>query len=94
MTEEKKHDPLPVKGYTGQSGIVVENVNLNKEIEERILRRLDNLASHPDTDKRWLAIGRTHIEQAFMAINRAIFKPQRISLPEDTAPADTQGPAA
>jgi hypothetical protein len=75
--------PLPVKGYTPQPSIVVENVNLNKEIEERLLRRLDNLAAHPDTDKRWLAVGRTHVEQAFMAINRAIFKPVRAKLPED-----------
>jgi hypothetical protein len=31
----------------------------------------------PETDKRWAAIGRTHIEQWFMAMNRAVFKPRR-----------------
>ena len=31
--------------------------------------------------KRWLAIGRTHIEQGFMAINRAIFRPDRVEIP-------------
>ena len=33
--------------------------------------------------EQWLAIGRTHLEQAFMAINRAVFQPGRVALPED-----------
>lgn len=67
MTEEAKHEPLPVQGYTAQPGSNVAVVNQNKELEERVLRR-------------------THIEQAFMAINRAVFQPQRIALPEDGIP--------
>jgi len=58
-------------------------VNQNKILEETILRRLDELAALSTPDKRWLAIGRTHIEQAFMAINRSIFQPQRVKLPDD-----------
>lgn len=61
-------------------------------MEERVLRQLDWLKTMPDIDQRWLAIGRTHIEQAFMAINRAIFKPQRVSLPENGQAGDTQSP--
>jgi hypothetical protein len=34
-------------------------------------------------DQRWLAIGRTQLQEAFMSINRAVFQPQRIALPED-----------
>ena len=34
-------------------------------------------------DQRWLAIARTHTQEAFMALNRAVFQPQRIKLPED-----------
>jgi hypothetical protein len=33
-----------------------------------------------EVDQRWLAIGRTHIEQGFMAINRSIFRPERVKL--------------
>jgi hypothetical protein len=33
--------------------------------------------------KRWLAIGRSHIEQEFMAIKRAAFEQKRAELPED-----------
>lgn len=78
------HKPLPVSGYTSQSDSRVEMVNDNKALEERVLRRLDDLKAL-NVDQRWLAIGRTHIEEAFMAINRSIFQPQRIKLPEDGA---------
>ncbi len=81
--EEQKHDPLPVAGYTSQSTSKVELVNANKILEERVLRRFDELVKLDNIDKRWLAIGRTHFEQAFMAMNRAVFQPQRVGLPED-----------
>lgn len=44
---------------------------------------LDTWAGDKEFDQRWLAIGRTHLEQGFMAINRAVFRPQRIELPEE-----------
>ena len=74
------HKPMPVAGYTTQSNENVRLVNLNKRNEERILWSLDVYAMNPDVDARWLAIARTHIEQGFMAMNRAIFKPQRVKL--------------
>lgn len=75
------HSGLPVHGYLPQNTMAVDQVNRNKTMEEGILRVLDGLAADPGVDKRWLAIGRTGIEQAFMAINRAIFKPARVELP-------------
>lgn len=74
---------LPVSGYRSQSDKAVAIVNENKAIEERILRKLDNLAQDPAVDRRWLAIARTNIEQGFMAMNRAVFQPARVVLPED-----------
>lgn len=82
MTE---HKGLPVAGYRAQTADAVDMVNHNKMAEERILRDLDNYLNKPGVDLRWLAIARTHIEQGFMAMNRAIFKPQRVKLPEDWA---------
>ena len=81
------HDALPVSGYRPQSQSTIDDVNHNKATEERILRFLDRLQQDDDVDKRWLAIGRTHLEQAFMAINRALMKPNRVELPEDNQPA-------
>jgi len=78
MTDELQ--PLPVQGYKAQSQETVDLVNENKKIEEECLQILDYLATRDDVDKRWLAIGRTNLEQAFMAINRSIFKPNRINL--------------
>jgi hypothetical protein len=98
MTEQV-HDPkngaLPVSGYKPQTQTQekVDIVNGFKADEERILRKLDALAaatragpnsSGPNPyDARWLAIGRTQLEQAFMAINRAVFQPDRVDMPED-----------
>ncbi len=77
MTE---HQPLPVSGYKPQSEETIALVNVNKRQEELALRTLDDLAQRSYIDKRWLAIGRTHLEQAYMAINRSIFQPTRINL--------------
>lgn len=89
MTE---HKGLPVAGYKTQSQDKVDLVNANKAEEERILRRIDRLTAEAKVyvpedaaDPRWLAIARTHFEQAYMALNRAIFRPGRVALPEDEA---------
>lgn len=85
----KPIEGLPVSGYRPQQRAAVDAVNLNKELEERVLRRIDELrltdcfAGRQGGDPRWLAIARTHIEQGFMAMNRAIFKPGRVALPGD-----------
>lgn len=79
------HKGLPVAGYQPQSDDKVSSVNLNKQMEEQVLRRLDALkAEGSSIDQRWLAIGRTHIEEGFMAINRSIFQPSRVKLDGDT----------
>jgi hypothetical protein len=72
------HEPLP------DTTLVDEH----KEMEERLLRHLDLLRDASvgigaPIDGRWLSIARTHFEQGFMALNRAVLQPQRISLPED-----------
>lgn len=77
---QSKHKGLPVAGYRPQDARAVNLVNWNKALEEIILRALDGLANDPGVDKRWLAIGRTQIEQGFMAVNRAVFKPGRTDL--------------
>lgn len=93
MTE---HQGLPVSGYQPQSDEKVALVNRFKEMEERLLRVIDALgaqnANMPNAngtfsaaDPRWLAIARTHFQEGFMALNRCVFQPKRISLPEDEA---------
>lgn len=33
------------------------------------------LMTNPDTDKRWVSIGATHLQQGLMAVTRAVAKP-------------------
>ena len=78
-----QHQGLPVSGSRPQTADKVDTVNANKVAEEQVLRILDGMAARPDVDKRWLAIGRTAIENGFMAVNRAVFQAGRVSLPGD-----------
>lgn len=80
MTE---HNGLPVEGYRPQSDDKITLVNHNKQLEECVLRTLDELQLMSSVDPRWLAIGRTEIEKGFMAVNRAVFQPGRAKLPGD-----------
>lgn len=78
-----EHQPLPVKGYKPQDEKSINLVNEMKRQEETVLQALDALGQIDGgkyVDQRWLAIGRTHIEQAYMAINRSIFRPTRVEL--------------
>lgn len=90
-----ENQPLPVKGYTGQSNGNVALANELKEAEERYLRCLDMLDALPTAaksadgrvavgiDKRFVALARTHIQTGAMFAVRSIFQPTRIKLPED-----------
>ena len=87
----KIYNPPPVAGYKPQSQESIDLVNRFKMEEEHLLRTIDKMmmeryeasAINNKYDNRWLQIGRTHMEQAFMAINRGIFMPGRVTLPGD-----------
>lgn len=77
------HPSLPVPGYTPQGDDKIAIVSANKELEETVLRVIDQIGERGAGDPRWLAVARTQIEQGFMALNRAVFQPRRIALPAD-----------
>lgn len=56
---------------------MIEQMRVHEEI---VLRLLDELSKLDDVDRRWLAVGRTSIEQGFMAVNRSIVSPPRLVL--------------
>lgn len=97
LEDEKQasNTPLPVHGYTPQPDAKVALVNEFEQDEERLLRKLDTMRSNFDNvpedaeqflyDMRWISVARTHFQEGFMALNRAVFQPQRITLPEDEA---------
>jgi hypothetical protein len=75
-----EHQPIPVSGYKPQSQETIDRVNDNKRVEEALLQTMDEMQGDANFDQRWLAIARTDIEKGFMALNRAIFKPDRVKL--------------
>ena len=85
------HNGLPVAGYRPQGDDKVAAVNVNKELEERLLRRIDALRAEGKHDGRMLALAFTGVQDACMWLNRAIFQPARVKLPEDfVGPEDHQ----
>lgn len=93
---------LPVAGYAPtQSRAAIDLVNSLKLAEERALRILDGMeagpaamgSEYPVCDRRFIAVARTGLQQAFMAAARAVFQPGRIRLPEDDA-GEAEGQAA
>lgn len=85
MNANTTESQTKVAGYRQQDAARIVMVNTNKELEERLLRLLDGLSEIEAVDKRWLALGRSQIEQGFMAINRSIFRPGRVELAEDVS---------
>lgn len=66
-----------IAGYRELNAKEIEHVNSFKKIEGMLLDRLERLQEDvPKIDQRWLAIGKTHMEQAFMAVIRSITRPE------------------
>jgi len=88
-----EHKGLPVAGYVSQTDDKVNLVNQNKELEERVLRQIDAMrrdntaheanGQKPPYDARMMALAVTNIQEAFMWLNRSVFQPVRIALPDD-----------
>lgn len=72
-----------IKGFTDQPERNKALVNENKILEEQVLRQIDKLKRIEDLDQRCIAEPMTQIQLAFMWMNRGIFQPQRIDLPDD-----------
>lgn len=74
-----------VTGYRRLSQAEIDLLNEGKRLANQVgafcerLERMspsDNLVDDPESiDKRWLAIGRTQLQQGFMAVIRSIAKP-------------------
>lgn len=74
---------LPVAGYTDQTPANIQRVNKLKHAEERYMRLLDDMMGDAAFDQRWVHIALTHLQQATMAAGRAVFRPTRVTLPDE-----------
>jgi len=70
-----------IKGYRELSQDEIDMINEIKENGislDGIIERLNSYvdANQVSVDKRWLSIGKTHLQQGLMALTRAIAKPE------------------
>ncbi len=70
MENQHRH----IKGYRELSEAEIEIMNRIKEKGAEVGELLEWLGV-VDTDNRWVAIGKTHLQQGFMALTRAVAKP-------------------
>ena len=73
MDNQHKH----IKGYRDLSQDEIDVMNEIKAEGERLSALCDKLTSalHPVSDGRWVAIGKTHLQQGIMALVRAVARP-------------------
>jgi hypothetical protein len=64
-----------IKGYRELSQEEVDLVNFIKDAEIQAGQLWQLVAKNSDVDRRWLAIAKTHFQEGFTALVRAVTKP-------------------
>lgn len=65
----------PIKGYRELSEVEIMKINIVKFAGEQVGTIVEELKKDPELDQRWVAIAKTHLQEGFMALTRAIAKP-------------------
>ncbi len=65
-----------IKGYRDLSEVEIGAMNDCKQIAIQVGILVDKVANMDSVDGRWVAIGRTDLQKGFMALIRAIAKPE------------------
>lgn len=84
MTEPQQQidpqTPGTITGYRKHDQAAIDAVNHSKDLENEVGEWINRLASGGvdgvTVDPRWLSIAITHLQQGFMAVNRAVFQPE------------------
>jgi hypothetical protein len=64
-----------IKGYRDLSVEEIALMNEGKALAEQVGGFIEKLRANNATDKRWVSIGQTHLQQGFMAAIRGIAQP-------------------
>lgn len=81
-----KHTPPPISGYRTLSDAEVNQINALKSLGQDLGDAIDDVLAlieertrvygTPDGEhKRWVAVGKTHLQQGLMALARAVAAP-------------------
>jgi len=65
-----------IKGYRDLSEPEIAEMNRIKAAGESIGALVASVAAMPGVDQRWVAIARTELQQGFMALTRAVARPE------------------
>lgn len=77
MPEEYQERPTQVAGYRALTDKEVDVVNFTKSMEEQLAGwwlKVGDLV--PGLDRRWMAVARTHFQEGFSAMVRAVARPR------------------
>jgi hypothetical protein len=69
------YTPPPITGYRSLTQAEVDLMNEGKALGVKIGEYIDRVTATPDIDQRWVAIGKTHMQQGLMAVLRGIARP-------------------
>lgn len=64
-----------IKGYSDLTAEEIALMNEAKTLAEQVGALVDKIGKTPNTDQRWLAIGKTDLQKGFMATIRAVARP-------------------
>jgi len=64
-----------ITGYRDLTQEEIDLMNAIKTVGGDVGRLVDAIAGDSAFDQRWTAIARTHLQQGFMALTRAVAKP-------------------
>lgn len=65
-----------IKGYRDLSQAEIDAMNACKEVAVQVGVLCDKVMAMDGVDKRWVAIGKTQLQQGFMALIRGIAQPE------------------
>ena len=71
MENQHRH----IKGYRELDAHEIHAMNKIKELAEDVGALVRELEMVPGTDKRWVGIGKTHLQEGFSALVRSVAKP-------------------
>lgn len=64
-----------IKGYRNLSNEEVLQINQIKALADVVGEKVEELFNYENTDKRWAAIAKTDLQTGFMALVRAVARP-------------------
>lgn len=70
---ENQHEKI--SGYRDLSQDEIDLMNEVKRVGNTIEELVCKLRENQDTDKRWVSIGATNLQQGLMALTRSVAKP-------------------